>query len=604
MTPWHEIVAEIEARRKDRQPVLDDMQEVAARYRGDYVIPFPGADENNQLPPMAPALIADIIDHTAMNAASVLPQTICPAVDSGKATGRRSKMYARTRQRATKAWWHREGMRLHLRKVTRQLIGYGTFAMMVTPDFRTQSMRIEVRDPLSAFPEPRNHNDLRPPCNSGFIVGKSADWIRSRYPMAKELVKGQGEALWDVLEWVDENEIVFGILGPREERNRYASDMYTFPNMELARFENRMGTSGIICPNRVSLEDIASQVKNIIGQVDLLNRLMALDVIATEKLILPDRYIVGTSAMRPKINDNGQWNPGWTGKPNIILDASQIGVLPGQVDPQSRQMVDRVERNARISGGGLPQFGGETYGALRTGRGMDTLMGQSLEPRIMEIHDTLSHYLPYVNEAFFEGSKGYFGAKKFSMYTGNPGDDEVVEYTPNEHFEISLNSVSYPVPGANKQATTVELSQQLAAGAITMLDYRMRHPDITDPDAIERQSNIEAMQEAMRGMLLQGIAAGTLAVEDLIEAAKQIKQGKDIFDAMEAAQANAQARQAEMAAEAEANQIAAPETMPGMNPPGTGGEQPGPPQPEPMGPNDDQSGLFRLIGATKAGMNA
>jgi len=607
MRSWAEIVAEVEARRSDRQPVLDNMQDVAARYRGDYVIPFPGSDENAQLPPMAPAIIADIIDHTAMSAASVTPQIMCPAIDASKEQGKRSREYARIRGRALHAIWGLSGMDLLLRKAYRQLVGYGTFAMMVCPDFKDGYPRIELRDPLSAFPEPRAHSDLRPPSNCAFVNSKSADWILARFPQIRRDRMGQatGEALWDIVEWIDEDEIVFGLLGPREAQNRYSSDTYVFPNQELARYHNPTGMAGVICPSRVSLEDIAGQVKNIIGQVDLLNRLMALDVVASEKLIFPDRYIIGNT-VKPKVNNGAGWRQGWDPEPNIIMDATSVGVMPGSVDPQGRQLVDRVERNTRISGGGLPQFGGETFNSLRTGRGMDSMSQMALEPRIQELHEIMQFHLAYLNEATIACTNGHWPSKKFSLYSGVPGDLEVIEFTPSVHFETGYNTVAYPVPGANKQVTTAELSQQLGAGAISMRDYRLRHPDIRDPETVEAQVNLEAMEEAVRQLLQQGIAQGTLAIEDVINAADEIKQGRDLFETFRAVQQAAQERQATLAEEATEQQAAAPETLDGINPPGAGGAQPpgGFTGDEPIGPNEDQSGLFRLMGAVGAGMNA
>ena len=106
----------------------------------------------------------------------------------------------------------------------------------------------------------------------------------------------------------------------------------------------------------------------------------------------------------------------------------------------------------------------------------------------------MEYHLAYLNEAWMECYKGYWPDKKFSMYTGQAGDMEIVEFTPAQHFEVTYNTVNYPVPGANKSATTVELSQQLGAGAISLEDYRLRHPDIKDPQAIEQQIYLEAME--------------------------------------------------------------------------------------------------------------
>ena len=93
-------------------------------------------------------------------------------------------------------------------------------------------------------------------------------------------------------------------------------------------------------------------------------KFMALELIAQEKAIFPDRYIIGRSGQVPMIV-GGEWKDGREGEVNVLLDAENIGELRSAPDQNTRVAIDRLERNARISTGTVPQIGGESYGALR-----------------------------------------------------------------------------------------------------------------------------------------------------------------------------------------------------------------------------------------------
>ena len=610
---WTYIQSEMLARRRDRQSLFDVMADIGRRYRGDYVIPYGGHEA--KMPPLAAHLIADAIDHTAMNAASVMPDIYCPALDPTKSRGKRSAEYANIRRRSLMATQHKSGFHVQRKTAFRQLVAYGTFAQVVVPDFVEGCPRIELRDPLHAFPEPQAHGEVRAPNNVGFIYGRSRDWILHRYPQASKARGGvippdgrDTEDIWDIVEWMDEEELVIGVMGPRRHGRNMGDTPYSgepqMPNMELERWENPSYCCPAICPTRVTLDGILGQVKNIVSQVDFLNRIMALDVIGTEKLIFPERVIVGSSQSPPKIiSNNGKWRRGTDPEPNIVLDVTDITTLQGTIDPNSRVLQDRLERNARTSAGIIPQFGGETYGALRTGRANDSIMGAALEPRIGELQETAGWWESKLNEVVLKTFKGYWPSKKFFLFSGRPGDESLVELEPEKHIETTLNVVSYAIPGANSQQITVELSQMLGAGAIAMRTYREKHPNIDDPAEEERQVMIEQLDQTLQAALFQGVGTGTIAIEDVLFARRQIMDGVSIGEALEAAQKRAQERQAQAAPEPAPDGSITPEMAPGMNPDASNalGAAAGEPEAT-IGPSPNQEGLFRLIGATRAGL--
>ena len=591
MYTFDEIVGIVKHRQETQSPLLQKMLDVRDRYNGDYVIPIPSMDDEPVLPPLTPALISENIDAVAQRAASVMPFIGCPAIDGSKERGVRSREYADIRRRALAATWYQSRYKIKMRRAYRHLAGYATSCLVVSPDFEKGAPRIDIRDPLGVYPEPKTYEDYDPPSNCAFIHGKSGDWLRARYPAARMENGGPVDSddrarqeLWDVVEWVDEEHMVIGIMGTRYSHYKEAYPQHS-SLMELSRSTNRAGIPCVITPGRVTLDKIASSVSNVVGIVDLMSKMMALDIMATEKAIFPDRYIIGRSGQVPMIV-GGEWKDGREGQVNILLDAEQIGELRSTPDPSTNIAIDRLERNARISTGTVPQIGGETYGALRTGRGIDSLMGAALDPRIQEMQEIMEAHLPYLNEAIFATYDGYFGNQKFAMFTGYAGDSSQVEFTPSEHFETYDNVVSHSIPGADIQATTIQLGQLLGMKGISLRTFRTKHPYIDDAEAEGRRVDEEQLEEAVLASIQQQALSGQLPVVYVAKIEKHRKKGLDIFQAIEKADKEIREEQATMAPPPEEGQMMAPEQAPGL----AGGPEAAMQQaPPPAGPSGEFS---------------
>jgi hypothetical protein len=312
--------------------------------------------------------------------------------------------------------------------------------------------------------------------------------------------------------------------------------------------------------------------------VDLMAKLMALELIAQEKAIFPDRYIIGRSGQVPMIV-GGEWKDGREGQVNVLLDAEQIGELRGSPDQMTNSAIDRLERNARVSTGTVPQIGGESYGALRTGRGIDALMGASLDPRVQELQEIMEGHLPHMNECIFSTYEGYFGNKKISTYTGYAGDFGQVEFVPDEHFEIHDNVVSHSIPGADIQGTTIQLGQLLQMKGISLATFRARHPFIEDPEAEGRRVDEEQLEEAVLAGIQQQTATGALPIVYVAKIERFRKKGFDIFESIQKADEEVRKEQAAAAPPPEEGQMMAPEEAMGLS---------GPPQAMAPGPPEGQ----------------
>ena len=606
MITWDQIVMVCRNRQMNNGALLSKMIEVRRRYNADWVVPYVSEVDAETLPPTTPTLIAEAIDFLGMRAASVMPYMNSPAIDPSKEVGVRSREFAAVRRKILGATHHQSKTKLHMRRAMRHLAGYSTASFMVVPDFDLGFPRMELRDPLTSYPEPKAAEDLTPPRNCAFIYPKSSGWLREHYPETQGWIKQishTGTEMWDVVEWVDEEVTVIGILGPRNWETRTLGSTGTIVHSrELKRWANPTGICPVYTPARVTLDKIISQIANLTGQVDLMAQLQALAIAAGEKSIFRDRYIIGDSVKSPQLV-GGQWKDGRSGEMNIILDAKGIGEMVGNPDPYTQQMIDRLERNVRMGTGLVPQAGGETYGALRTGRGMDSMMGTAVDPRIQEMQEIMEVALENVNTIMFEQYKTYWPDKKYTMFSGWPGDKGSIEFTPSLHIETTDNVVAYTIPGSDVQGTTIQLGQLLGMKAISLHTLRSRHPYIDDPDAEGKRVEEEVIEEALLQGLTNQVAQGQIPITYLAKVEKHRRKEPDLVQAILKADAEMKAEQAKAAPPPEPGQFASPAQMPGLSgpapvPPSMPPEGVSPPQGgPPSGPPGGEQGIGALLQA-------
>jgi hypothetical protein len=313
MITWPEIVSSVRVRQMNNGELLSKMIEVRRRYNADWVVPYVSEMDQEALPTTTPGLIAEAIDFIGMRAASVMPYMNSPAIDGSRPSGVRSLEYAGIRRKIMGATHHKSMTKLHLRRAMRHLAGYATTSMIVVPDFKTGMPRLELRDPLTSYPEPKAAEDLSAPTNAAFVFGKSVTWLKTNYPQVRDWLTSSnaiGVEMWDIVEWVDEDCTVIGILGPQTtESYTLGASGQMIQSMELNRWPNPTGICPAYIPVRVTLDKILSQIANLTGQVDLMAKLQALAIAAGEKAIFPDRYIIGDDARAPQLV-GGQWKDG------------------------------------------------------------------------------------------------------------------------------------------------------------------------------------------------------------------------------------------------------------------------------------------------------
>ena len=580
---WAEIEAVVVGRRNQDFYLKRDMMTVRDRTNGDYVIPLYDVQGQPISPALSPQIVVNAIESGAQRAASTRPNIFCPAINSTDLHMKR----ADTRRRATYATWSDNQMWLTVRRAFRHLWGYGTTALWAYPDFERGGVCMELRDPLTAYPEPRAPEDVSPPDDVAFVYGRTAAWLIRHYPTApdgRDLIPRwrmaeQAGQMIDVLEWIDHDVIVLGALGVAyNRRTTRGATPIMGDGVELERTPNRAGMVPAAVPCAVTLDRIASQVMRITGIADVLDRMVALNQVAAERAVFPDRYVLGAENGPPPALSGGSWKDGRSGDTNIVTNAKAIGELNSAQSQNAMQMISYLERAARMNGGDPAMFGGELTGSLRSGQTVNALGSFAIDPRVAEMQDILGAWLAVLNQGIVAVYKGYFGGRHFSMYSGRPGDTTLIDFTPNTDFETDSNVVAWAFPGSDVNAITVALGQAVGSQMMSRATARAKHPLVEEPDLEERSIVVEALRDALVQSIQTQVANPQMPMDpiDVAYALDRLNEGDNIETAIIKMHEAAQNRQATVAGQPQAGQIAAPETMPGIG--GPASQQPPPPQ--------------------------
>ena len=592
-----------------RTPLLQYMMEIKRHYEADWVVPMPSVKEEPTAAQFTPSLITDTIDALGMRASSTSPVTFCPATKmTTKANDRALK-----RRKILNSTYHDQKWKVKSRRYYRHLCAYDTSSIFVEPDFKRKRIKLNVRDPLYTYPEPQSAETVTPPEYVAYITRFSGDYLRKLYPAVREenggpLSKEQNHEEWDIVEWVDTEQFAYGLLGPRTQVGKhinttwnYDGDMSQGPWMPLASpVRNLSGVCPAITPQEISLHSVGTRLNALLGNVEMQTKLMAMEVMAQQRALFPDMFVIGSENDVPRIA-NGQWKDGRTGEMNMLTGVQSVGQISQTPDRMTSQLIDRLERNTRVSAGLNPQMGGESFGSLRTGRALDSMMSSSVDPRIQELHEVTEAWMPAVNTAILEQYKAYFPDEKLTFFSGWRGDKGLVEFVPMDDIDTSENTVTYSIPGADAVQLTQVLGSLYGSGAISLETFRSLHPYVDDPESERTEMLQEDVFKAMLAGAQEQIASGQMPIAIVAGLYKKIKEGKSLEDAIveadeEIKEAQAEAQQAMMEGAppsadplAQLGLAAGPgAAAPGMVPPGAAG----PPPLAPGGPTQDMEAML------------
>lgn len=601
---WVEAAWKMRQRREADSNLFRFMLMVRDRYNSPSSFALPDVNGEPEITAPVPMLLADAIDSHAMRASSQVPSIVCPAIDRTKDKGKRSLEYADVRRNALQAGWFNNGMvETIMPRAFRQLCGYGTWNMVVVPDFEYECARIELRDPLTAYPELRTPDDTRAPLDCGYVYGKSTSWLTKHYPNTGEWANKSGakaDDLWDVVEWVDPEWVMIGVLGPRRVLasgnvlypGGIGNELGSYSNgMLLRAWPNKAGMTPVGTPRRATLDQIFGQVARMVPIADLYGRLSALNYIAAEKEVFPAIALIGNQIGRVPTLESGRWADGRSDDINTVLDGD-VKIVGGQPGPMTRAALADTERAIRQSAGISGAQSAELNGSLRSGQTISSLAAISMDPQLLESHRLSQKPLAVVNEAFLATEEGYWPTKKYTVFAGG-SNDGLVDYTPEVHFEKTYaNAVEYALPGMDVSQINVALLQLGSSEMASKREIRHMHPLIKDAERTRREILLEGAESAIVGAFTQHIFDGTTPVIDAVNYYESLKQGEDVIKAIRTADDAARERQAKLAPPPAEVGAGAPEAQAGLALPGQGAESLPPITP---GPNESQTNLEQLL---------
>jgi hypothetical protein len=559
---FDEIISLMRQRRTADAFLIQAMVENRDRYNGGVVVPMPDVSSIPVANRPGPNFFQEAVDGHARLANSVQAKIECPVKNPGS---NRSEELASLRQGFLYGNWYESQLELKLGRAYRHLAAYGTQAMIVLPDEVLGRPDIQIRDPLTAYPELRAPDDIRPPLDCGFLFARSAQWLTEHYPdkvphFLSGIVDKGWDTLWDVVEWIDEDDIVIGVMGPRFPAYSYADARpYGYNALELGRWPNKAGMVPVVAPRRATLDMIMGQLTAMINYSDLYGRMLSLELVATEKAIFPDLAILSRTGDVP-ILVGGTWKDGRTGDVNLITNAAVevIGKEPGPGTIPVLQMIDNHIRggtgaNAMMSGGNS---------GMRTGAGVDALGDFAINPMVAESQAIMARTLVEVNKAVIAVAKGYFGSKTFTMPLGMSGSSKTVSVKPDRDLDSDVNVVYYEAPGADVNRFAVALTQLNATGIISRHTARQKHPMVDDADEEEQFVALEKLSDATMAAAANEIAQGspTMSTAVVARTAELVASGLPMYKAFLQSQAEA------------ASQAPAPGTPGGPTPSGPDGQ--------------------------------
>lgn len=588
---WHFAVATVHHRRIHDTPTKRRMMDVAERYNHSVFYALPEVEGEPSFPPLAGAIIADAIDSHSTKANDTEPVVTAPAVNPDSAGSRKK---ARLRSHAWSAAWHENQLLLKLGRAYRQYFGYATFCLSVSPNHRDKRPMIETRDPLLAYPEPMNNDEVRRPENIGFVYGMSPTRLTRLYPDIAGWVKDNttsDDDLWDVLDWYDTEWRYTGILGKRGAESfqrRYdaqghyilESDQPLAQALLLRAFPNRVGHVPMVCPQQMSLDRQISAITRIVPITDLMNKVAAMEFISAEKTIWPYIFALGEDGNAPEIL-GGELVDGRTGEINEVTNTRDIQTLQTGPAPQTQVLMANMERAARLATGNPSTQQGEMSPSVRSGQTINQMNATAIDPRLKEAHRTMSYALKEINESVAATEEAYWPRRSYTVFSGWAGANRHITYQPSKIWGDSKEGVvQYPLPGMDAQASNIILEQLVSSRMVSRRTARMHHPLVAqmDPESQDRQIMEEAAEDAISMAVLQQVGQGGMAMTDLVAWRKKMRAGMDPEEALEEVQTEAQERQAAEAPPPEAGMAAPPEAMPGINDPEAGGQMPLPPE--------------------------
>ena len=560
-----EIVAIYGARSQASDQIKSRMRTLRDYYNGDVIVPLPELNSDEQS--AVANLLAQGLDQTAMRIASTRPDIYCPPLDPAR---KRSRDNSDIKRKALFGWWENSRMDLQMAKRARYLIGYSNTVTQLRWNEQNGCPEWHLRDPLTAYPATLLGVDDMRPRDCIFGYERPLGWLHNNYPEVGQIFQADSDAGPDtaieLIEYVGEDETVLIAMRGPVNTGLFATSTYGADDnlvVELERVPNRLVQTPVVIAQRISLDSAQGQFDGILGMYQMQARLMALEVIAVQKGVFPDTWLVGRAGETPQIVNPAD---GLTGEVGVIRggDLRDMQMQPGYM---TNPAIDRLERAQRLTAGIPAEFGGESPTNIRTGRRGDAVMSAAVDFPVQEAQRILARSLQEENKLAIDMAKRYAGNKGKTFYVTTKNAKGPVEYTPNVNFDSTENVVTYSQAGADVNNLVIGGGQRVGMGTMSKRSFMSIDPLVEDPEFEHDSVIAESLEEALLTSIQQQAVEGAIPPADLARIMDLVANNElELAKAVERVQKEAQERQAKQV------DAAAPEAQPGLAMPGMGAE--------------------------------
>ena len=493
-------------------PMHSRMKMIQSIYNGTMEVPLPDMEQNSM--PSTPNLLAAGVDQMAGRITSVIPSVNFSSLRPGV---RKYDRQSLTASRVITGWWQEDRVPLKMKQRGRHLIAYGMSPVIIRWNYEQHRPTWQIRHPLETYPSTDVIPGQMTPTDCIFAYRRSVGWMRSKgYGDKLGALMGRSDMPNDasilLIEYIDADETHLVAAGYKTSDPYSASYELTFTGdslrgVTIEQYSNMGDGCPVVVPMRITLDTAAGQFDNMIGMYYQQAKLMALEVIAVEKGIFPDTYLVSRPSEVGRFLDGP--HDGRTGMVNIIAggDIREIQSQPGYL---TNPTIDRLERNQRVTAGIPAEFGGESGSNIRTGRRGDAVLSAVIDYPVAEAQETFAYSLEEENVCAIALAKSWDGNNKRTIYVGTGNANSPVTYVANETFEESDHVVSYPASGTDINSLIVGIGQRVGLGIMSKKTAAPLDPYIDNPEQEHDSIIAEGLEQALMAGLQQQASSGQL----------------------------------------------------------------------------------------------
>ena len=345
--------------------------------------------------------------------------------------------------------------------------------------------------------------------------------------------------------------------------------------MELERAMNPIDRCPVVVASRISLDQSRGQFDGILGMYQQQAKLMALEVLAVQKGVFPDTWLVGNAGEQPKIVNTAN---GLTGEIGVIRGGTlrDMQMQPGFM---TNPAIDRLERAQRLTAGIPAEFGGESTSNIRTGRRGDAVLSAVVDFTVQETQKMLARILLRKRTRLRLPKQRLMQATSPSRSTSTWVRQRARLITPRTSTlrpTITMCRTRRLVPDINN--LVIAGGQRLQMGTMSKEAFMRIDPLIEDVEKERDAVVAEQLEQSLLAGLQTQASQGALPPSDLARIMELVKNDHlELPEAVAKVQREAQERQAEQV------EATAPEAQPGIAQPGAGAEAGGgAPAPAPL----------------------